>query len=62
MGTKLSKLFFYPNFDIIIFQINLIQNISSKYKKINANFQLRNNTMLCISRGELKIDFDIPKK
>lgn len=58
MGTKLLKLYFYPNFDIIIFQINLIQNISSKYKKINANFQLRNNTMLCISKGELKVDFD----
>lgn len=59
MGTKLLKLYFYPNFDIIIFQINLIQNISSKYKKINANFQLRNNTMLCISKGEITVDFDL---
>lgn len=59
MGTKLNKLYFYKNFEIIIFQINLIQNISSKYKEINANFQLRNNTMLCISKGEFEIKFEL---
>lgn len=56
MGTKLNKLNFYKNFEIIIFNINLIQNISSKYKDYNSNFQIRNKTMLCISRGQTIYD------
>lgn len=57
MGTKLNKLRFYKNFEIIIFQINLIEHISSKYKSTNANFQLRNNKMLCISKGDIEFNF-----
>ncbi len=49
--TPIDKLYFYNNYELILLQLNLTQNVSSKYKKSNANIQIRKNTFLVISKG-----------
>jgi hypothetical protein len=49
--TPIDKLYFYSNYELILLQLNLTQNVSSKYKKSNANIQIRKNTFLVISKG-----------
>jgi hypothetical protein len=51
VNTPIEKLNFYTNFELIILQMNLTKNISSKYKQINANMKIRKNIYLVFSRG-----------
>ncbi len=51
INTPIQKINFYNNFELIILQMNLTKNISSKYKQINANMKIRKNIYLVISRG-----------
>jgi len=51
INTPINKLYFYKNFELIILQLNLTKNISSKYKSCNANIQIRKNIFLVISKG-----------
>lgn len=51
INTPIQKINFYTNFELIILQMNLTKNISSKYKHINANMKIRKNIYLVISRG-----------
>ncbi len=51
INTPIQKINFYTNFELIILQMNLTKNISSKYKQINANMKIRKNIYLVISRG-----------
>lgn len=54
VGTEINKLYFYKNYELILLQLNLTKNISSKYKDSNADIQIKKNLYLVISRG-LKI-------
>lgn len=56
IGTPIEKLYFYKNYELIITQLNLTKNISSKYKDLGANIQIRKNLYLVISRGINIID------
>lgn len=49
--TPINKLYFYSNYELILLQLNLTKNISSKYKASNANIQIKKNTFLVISKG-----------
>jgi hypothetical protein len=51
INTPIQKINFYTKFELIILQMNLTKNISSKYKEINANMKIRKNIYLVISRG-----------
>jgi hypothetical protein len=51
INTPIQKINFYTNFELIILQMNLTKNISSKYKQIDANMKIRKNIYLVISRG-----------
>ncbi len=51
INTPLQKLYFYDNFELILIQLNMTKNISSKYKTCGANMQIRKNIILVISRG-----------
>jgi hypothetical protein len=51
INTPIQKINFYPNFELIILQMNLTKNISLKYKQINSNMKIRKNIYLVISRG-----------
>lgn len=51
VNTPIQKINFYTNFELIILQMNLTRNISSKYKQVNANMKIRKNIYLVISRG-----------
>lgn len=56
IGTPIDKLYFYKNYELILTQLNLTKNISSKYKESNANIQIRKNLYLVISKGINIID------
>ena len=56
INTPIEKLYFYKNYELILTQLNLTKNISSKYKKSNANIQIRKNLYLVISKGINIID------
>jgi hypothetical protein len=56
IGTPIDKLYFYTNYELILTQLNLTKNISSKYKESNANIQIRKNLYLVISKGINIID------
>jgi hypothetical protein len=51
INTPIEKINFYTNFELIILQMNLTKNISSKYKQVNSNMKIRKNIYLVISRG-----------
>jgi hypothetical protein len=54
VGTTIDKLYFYKNYELILLQLDLTKNISSKYKDSNADIQIKKNKFLVISIG-LKI-------
>jgi len=55
--TPIQKLYFYNNFELILLQLNITKNISSKYKEIDANMQIRKNVILVISKGiDIKLE------
>lgn len=56
IGTPIEKLYFYKNYELILTQLNLTKNISSKYKKSNANIQIKKNLYLIISKKVNIID------
>lgn len=58
IGTPIEKLYFYKNYELILTQLNLTKNISSKYKQSNANIQIRKNLYLVISKGINIIDIE----
>jgi hypothetical protein len=51
INTPVDKLYFYDSFELIVLQLNLTKNISKKYRDVNANINIRKNTLLVISRG-----------
>jgi hypothetical protein len=51
VNTPVDKLYYYDNYELILIQLNLTKNISSKYKTSGANMQIRKNILLVISRG-----------
>lgn len=51
INTPVEKLYFYKNYELIVVQLNLTKNISSKYKQSNANIKITKNLYLTISRG-----------
>ena len=57
INTPIEKLQFYKEFELIIFQMNLVKNVSSKYKLSNANIQLRKNIYIVISKNSIDYEF-----
>ena len=57
INTPIEKLQFYKEFELIIFQSNLVKNVSSKYKLSNANIQLRKNIYIVISKNSVNYEF-----
>lgn len=57
INTPIEKLQFYKEFELIIFQMNLVKNVSSKYKLANANIQLRKNIYVVISKENVEFQF-----
>lgn len=53
INTPIYKLNYYKNFELILIQLNLTKNISSRYKEVNAKINIKKNILLVISKEDM---------
>lgn len=56
--TPIDKLQYFENFKVILIQMNLTRNISSKYKREGIKIKTQNQIYVCISRDDVTFNLN----